>query len=445
MFIGSIPAELRSIVAEHIATWQPTDLYVGCSGNFTIERAAHDVNPAIRLHGNDVSIYTCALGAYLSGKPVKLGVNPDSMDQLGWFAPYFDGGSGSIAALMLATRFLEAVDRADNPYFARMLDGYQTQFPQLHAATKAKIDAITTRLESFHPQDVRAWLRDRVPVDAAVMSFPPFYKAGYTKLYAALDEHLTWPTPSFDEMDRDDVLTLIDDYTTRRQWMLGLPEPFEALEEFKTGVVQTSIRNIPIYVYSSEGRRRVARARQLAAPVFAPRLARSDELGGRLALAPLSAQQFTALRAQYLSRKIAPGGAALAVGVLVDGKLVGCFAANRPSFDPASVYLLSDFPVAPTNYKNLAKLVLVAAMSTEARLLMERSMSRRLRHVSTTAFTDRPASMKYRGLLKLDARKDATDGVHRYMINYSADLGRWTLAEGFQMWRDRWGQTRENT
>ena len=38
MFRGSIPAPLRSIIYEHAGIWPGEDIYIGCSGSFTIER-----------------------------------------------------------------------------------------------------------------------------------------------------------------------------------------------------------------------------------------------------------------------------------------------------------------------------------------------------------------------------------------------------------------------
>lgn len=440
MFLGSIPTELRSIIAEHIATWQPADLYVGCSGNFTIERAAWDASTGLRLHSNDVSIYSCALGSYFAGEPVRVGLRESSLDRLDWLVPYLDDGAGTIATMMLATRFLDTVDRADHPYFGRMLAGWRDQFPTLHAKTRAKVEALTLRLASFHAEDVRTWL-NRVPEDATIATFPPFLKGGYTKMFAALADHLEWSEPVFDEMDDDAVEALIDDVTSRARWVVALPNPHPRLDEEKRAVVQTSVRNVPVYVYSSEGRHRIAKPRQKLAPVLTPRLGRGDQVGERLAIAPLPAQQFSALRSQYLARGIAPGTPHSSFGVLVDGVLIGAFAINPPRFNPDEVYLMSDFAVAPSDYKNLAKLVLVAATSEEGRAVMERSLNRRLRRVMTTAFSNRPVSMKYRGLFQLDKRADATDGVHKFMLNYSSALGRWTLADGFALWRERWAQT----
>jgi hypothetical protein len=116
------------------------------------------------------------------------------------------------------------------------------------------------------------------------------------------------------------------------------------------------------------------------------------------------------------------------------------------------MYLLSDFPVAPTDYPRLSKLVLYAALSQESKLLAERIARHRVRSLYTTAFSNKPVSMKYRGLFALANRKEnphwsasaATDpGAYyqqRYQINYEAPMGQWTLAEGLALWKAKHGE-----
>ena len=62
MFQGSIPASLRAVVHEAARGWGASTVHVGCSGNFTVERTLWDIG--VKCHGNDVSIYTCALGEH---------------------------------------------------------------------------------------------------------------------------------------------------------------------------------------------------------------------------------------------------------------------------------------------------------------------------------------------------------------------------------------------
>jgi hypothetical protein len=76
------------------------------------------------------------------------------------------------------------------------------------------------------------------------------------------------------------------------------------------------------------------------------------------------------------------------------------------SLDISRVYMLSDFPVAPTDYSRLSKLVLYASLSKESKLIAERVAKRRIKQVLTTAYSNAPESMKYRGIFKLHTRKE---------------------------------------
>ena len=178
------------------------------------------------------------------------------------------------------------------------------------------------------------------------------------------------------------------------------------------------------------------------------RLGKDDDIGNEIKLIKLSSQHFHMLRSQYMNPYIKPGQETASYGVLVDNKLVGVFAFSAsPSFanwdkhiETPTMYLLSDFPVGPSKYKRLAKLVLYAALSKESKLLAESLTNKRVRSLTTTAFSKRPVSMKYRGLFKLLSKKetnkasdDEPDMSKRYYsqgfeLNYGAIMGQWTLA-----------------
>lgn len=163
---------------------------------------------------------------------------------------------------------------------------------------------------------------------------------------------------------------------------------------------------------------------------------------------------------------IRPGSATLAIGVVVDGYLIGVYAFSAaPSvaqwdkhIETPTVYLLSDFPVEPTDYKHLAKLVLYAALSKESKRIAERITKKRAASLVTTAFSKNPESMKYRGLFKVLNRKH-NDSLQKadwakdidpanayylqpYEINYGAPMGQWTLKEGLALWKKKHSQKR---
>jgi hypothetical protein len=439
MFLGSVPPQMRSIVRETVASWPGDDLYVACCGNFTLERAVFGLGR--RVHSEDVSIYTTAVGRWLTGQDTGIALAGESAGELGWLAGSLGCPIDVVATLMLGSNFLASVAK-DGPYFRRLVRGYREQWPELHAATVAKLERVAEalKIESYTCMDVRQWL-DQIPPGVPLVTFPPFDEAGYSVMWAALDRHFTWDPPAFDELSDADVDALFDTIRDRPLWLFGAKHEIPELAGYKRGAVQPTNRSRTIHVYASQGPTRIALPRQDIEPVKVARLAPGEEIGRRLALAPLTSGQFNALRSQYLNPKIAPAGATWAYAVLVDGKIIGAFAFQRSTYFPDEAYLLSDFAVAPSDYPRLSKLVLLAATSSEARLIMQRAMSRRLDGVSTTAFSRNQMSMKYRGLFQL-VKKAATpdDPDWAWMLTYRSPLGGHTLKQGLATWRQKWGQ-----
>ena len=70
MFHGSLPDSVQQILGDIVKNWNVKDIYVGCSGNFTIERMLQGVTNT-NLHGNDVTIYSCLLGDYFAGNSLQ--------------------------------------------------------------------------------------------------------------------------------------------------------------------------------------------------------------------------------------------------------------------------------------------------------------------------------------------------------------------------------------
>jgi len=452
--MGSVPQDMRNIIAEHARGWRG-DAWVGCSGNFTIERVLTTIG-GLSLHSNDVTGYSSALGWFFSGQEVPFTLKPESEELLSWLKPYLETDIDRVATLMLGTRFLAHVEDP-NRFYARVLAGTKSQFPRMHAKTVEKLKDSPLKLASYHPMDVREWVRDVVPPEDPVAMFPPFYGGmrsaaqqkvvgDYEKQFEGIDKHFDWPAPDYPELDeagKDELLELVVD---RPEWVLGLHVRRDELREYLRGMVQTANRGMTIYLYARTAHLRVVRPRQDVAPILMPKIGHDDELGDRMTLHVLSAAQFSMIRSQFMSKTIKPGSPALPVAVAVDGKIIGAFAFD--DFDPnmgdstTTAYLLSDFPVSWSQYRRLAKLVVIAALSDEARLLFQRDLARPITHLATTAFSDRPMSAKYgRGIpgMKLLNRGKGKDGIHAFTLNYGAPMGQWTLQEGLDLWKKKHG------
>jgi hypothetical protein len=442
VFQGTIPQSVRAILYEAAAGWHVDKLAVACSGNFTIERLF--ANKFASITGCDVSIYTCALGAFFAGLPFRLELREAYHDQFGWLLPGMTDQTGATATLMLVTSMSDAFDSKNNlrnhAYYKRLVEGYRQQWPGLLEKTRTRLESVGLRLAAFHMGDAVDWL-PTVPADTAVISFPPFFAGGYEKMWAKLDGLFDWDKPGYQELFEERRRIFIDAMTGRDHWAFITPEVQPEFEDHLRGIAQTTNRGVRLHVYTSKSATRVVGPHQQTAPVNIPRLAPGDQIGDALRIVDLTKHQFQALRSQYLNPAIKPALASAHYGVMVDDKLIGVFAFYKgykvPSATPDTVYLLSDFAVAPTDYAKLSKLVLYAALSRESQLLAERLNRQRIRYVMTTAFTDNPVSMKYRGLFKLENRKETPDGEHRYALNYLANAGQWTLEQGMKEWKKR--------
>ena len=99
----------------------------------------------------------------------------------------------------------------------------------------------------------------------------------------------------------------------------------------------------------------------------------------------------------------------------IGGKLFGFCSARvankaRHLKGPEGMYLLCDFVVPAGKSARLAKLLLLVMQTVEFRDELEHRLFRRVPELTSTAFTDAPVSMKYRGIFELDKRGD-TNGV----------------------------------
>ncbi len=309
MFQGTIPGLMRSIVCETASQWPRGPVYVPCCGNFTIERSMAGMGFA--LHSSDVSIYTTAIGRWLTGQPVGIRLRGESRDQLHWFEDSLDDDVGT---LMLGTRFLASVGR-EGLWHERVVRSYREQWKAKYAETVERLSGSGIELASYEVEDVRSWLQ-KVPRDAPVCSFPPFYGGGYEKLYEPLEAHFTWDAPEYGPLSDADVVDVLGAITNRPYWLTASNHDVPELHPYLRGVIKATPRAAPFYVYASQAPTRIVAPRQPIEPVKAPCLREGDELVGPLKLSLLKPGQFNALRSR--SPPLARRGRRELLAVLVD-------------------------------------------------------------------------------------------------------------------------------
>lgn len=469
MFYGSVPAEAQAIMNKIIKSWEVSDIYVGCSGNFTIEKF---VGPLGRftLHSNDVTLYSQCLGCFFSGKPVPLELSEEGEKELGWLKEYMKTDADKIATLMLCTRIVTFLGKGDNEYYKMMLEENIKQFPTMHQKTVEKISKNELHIKDYFNGDGMQFVQE-APDDCGFVCFPPFRKAGkaFVKDFAKLEKLFLFTPPEYEFFDEERLKSYFREIMKKKEWCFATDIRLvdEEFLPYLKGMSKTTNRGIPIYIYASHGKSQIVTPFQSTVQMNIHRFAQGMEIGEKIKLNILSNDAFQTLRSQYMNINIRPGSATLAIGVTIDDYLIGVYAFSASPtlsnwdkhIETPTMYLLSDFPVEPVDYKHLAKLVLYAALSKESKQLAERITKRRVASLVTTAFSKNPESMKYRGLFKVLNRKhndslekadwakdiDPSNAYYLqpYEINYGAPMGQWTLEEGFAMWKKKSSQKRQ--
>jgi hypothetical protein len=114
MFVGAIEAEFRRWFETNLEAFRGRTLFVGCSGNFTIEQILGKV--AARVYSNDVSIYSPFLGNYLAGQEFSCRIKDPAWE---WLEPFLTENPG--AAIVLLFELLKWEPRK-NLYQTRIYD-----------------------------------------------------------------------------------------------------------------------------------------------------------------------------------------------------------------------------------------------------------------------------------------------------------------------------------
>ncbi|MBI5725029.1 MAG: hypothetical protein HZA50_13795 [Planctomycetes bacterium] len=424
MFIGSINRYMRAVLETAGAQWKGLPVYVACSGNFTVERILARCG-AGAIHSNDVSIYSCALGWHLTSQAVPYKVK-DQAGEFSWLADYLEPGPATIATLLLTGEMLKV--SGDNAYARRMREEYRLRWPELHARTVERVSKAVAgiKLSSYFAGDCRDFLTgaDR---ESVCISFPPTYKGGYERLFKKLDAVFDWPKPSYQVFSPEDFEQFSKTVRSFRHWMISSDAEQPALAGQHVATVQTTLLSKPVFMYCDSAPPRLATARQsMSSNPWHPR---TDEVVEPIQIARIDSKTMNAIRSMYLAQHITVCDAPRNYAILSAGRIVGAFSFALPRGPlPCDLYLLSDFAVRPSPHRRLSKLILACVASREVRDDLEQWLCTRIKVIGTTAFTDNPVSMKYRGLFDVHSRSEGK-------VNYLGPAGKWSLKEGFAWWK----------
>lgn len=266
-----------------------------------------------------------------------------------------------------------------------------------------------------------------------MVAFPPTTRPGTSASYKRLHANVEWQEPAYRLWDPKDIEGWLGELRE-----LGVPHCVFVDHEIEGQMALarfTKPRARPINLYGT-GKRSSLRARRLRVQPFRYEAVEPGELGrdSTVALAPIDNARFNFLRERYLAKGIDFADGMYPYAVLLDGKLAGGFCLTRENTGRRdSIYLLSDFSI--RRERRLGKLMAMVATSGDALQTAERRLLLRFSKVRTSVFTDKPVSMKYRGIFELEARREG-------FLNYVSDARRVPLADIYREWFDRYAAHR---
>ena len=422
-FIGSVNAETRKWLGNNGPAFDGRQVYVGCSGAFTVEQLLTRYAPKAKIWSNDVSLYSSALGCYLAGRPFRLEVREE---KFAWLTPYLADEEAKAAAVMVLFEALK-YERDKNFFQHRHWMHYLNTFDKFHQGTVAKLQERKKeiRLEAYTSRDIFDLL-DEIPKGAVVIAFLPTYAGGYERMFKRLGEIFDWDEPSYGMIDEERKKRILTKMLERDYLYLddrvypGLP---------MVAVVRKA-RMKPVYVYSNMAALKLGVMKQHRTSEFVPyaRLGDEDEItpASKLVVVPTTNKIVNYYRDVYLSKGCGiPSDGIMPFIVAVDGKVCGFLIYSLTM--GREIYLLADFAIDSCKYKRLAKLILLTTQTREVQQAIEEKFLLELPKCTTMVFTDKPVSMKYRGLYKL-IRKDPGKLV------YETEMGVLKLNEVIPLW-----------
>ncbi len=444
-FIGAVASSVRQVLARYAGTVTLPCLVIG-AGNFTVPSVLRSGGYAGQITACDVTLYTSALGMYLSDGCLEVRESEDCPPHLAGLLQ--TESPLDLAASVSLLMDLREVWQGKNAFQLRVIEHHRSVWDELMDKTRIKLETYKKHIGAIEYQ-----ARDGFDLLAAngfehtVFAFPPTYKAGYEKLEALLRAVAVWNPPKYREMT-DKSLDLYEQIARFSAYYVvlekDLPDVYAILG--KPSAVLPRGQGRTTFIIAKQAPSVVIRSTVKTAPVgpifSADQPVNGTEIPG---FALISRPQSLRLNQLFLAKRIdySEGGVDACLALTLDGRIVGKadfradagFMAWKLPHNPegdGQIYLLCDLAVPSDHERRLAKLVLLLLTSCEVRDWLNARLNQRFGWVITTAFSTGPVSMKYRGVFDLYSRKQERK-TGRYSLNYFRGFNG-TLTENYAIW-----------
>ena len=429
MFIGSLPKKVIQQAISHIDLNNWRGVHVCCSGSFKIEQAIRSVNTTIPIHSNDVSLISSIVGYAKTGYEIVFNFKND----LDYLNKYLSTDAETQLALIAYAMQLGKY-KSDNQYCNARRDFLEREIEAIIQSNKERAKKYLEQISisSFFCGDFIQHIEAAKDSGSGVMVFAPTYKGGYERLYKVINDNIDWADePSYEIYDPKQTHDIIERlYDENRNFIFFVDQQYDDIKP--TMVYEGS--NKPIFAYTNSRKSSIRRDSNRAR-AFKYTAIDTNLIGekSKVTAVVATSEAMNFLKDIYLAKGIKHKNGMFNVLFYVDGMLAGGAIYSLPQFGDKlrQIYILSDFSL--SRRRKLSKLIAMLATSKQIIDYINKKYFINIERVLTTAFTKKPVSMKYRGIFRLDAKKDG-------FLNYSSEVRDKTLDEIYGEWFKKYGQ-----
>jgi hypothetical protein len=441
MFIGSIDKPAR-IMCDNLlqkTVGRLSEVYVGCSGNFTFDRIASA--RGFRVHSNDVSLYSRVIAGIVTDKRFRFKCKNPMLETV--FAEWPDTPQADLVKIMFAMRVGKFAEMK-NEFQRTMMENYLSGAKEFCQGTLDKFEhnaVFDFKIADFFYGDFKEHISQADPANTAVFLYAPTYKGGYEKLFNFIDESFEYEMPNYELFESKEAGPYYEQILKKYEACIYsdilYPETTDYLKgeatytgNKKTVYLYSSIKGCEDCFYITEPAKILDRTPKPISPEM--------ELpeNPKIKIVPCKVAVVNHYKHLYMSSKVDYStGGDFALAFLMNGNVFGfaSFASGLRTIKSSEyLFLHSDF-VVPSKIDRLSKLLLYLLRSKESYTHLMRYYVHAYTGLQTSVYTDRPVSMKYRGPFK----KIERDGDPKNKLTYVAEFTQFSVKECFERWQQR--------
>lgn len=398
MFIGSVPREARIYLENNVVSCiRGQKIIVGCSGNFTIDKFF-----SIRgfdVYSNDVSLYSKVIADFLlKRKSEILIVNHEISEAVRQIErdEYFD-----ILVVMYALRLSKFAARK-NEYSKNQFDTWINNAPQFFNLSREKLkEGLNFRIKDFYFGDFMEHFNAQE--DGIYFLYAPTYTGGYEKIFTYLNDSFEYKKAEYNIFESESAEPIYEDFLNRKKCLIYSDQYMESIEQFIKCKLEINGKK-SVYLYSNIESDKSYLVRAGNSDYKSLKLvpqSREFKENDEMSLAIIDPSTVMHYKNLFMSAKVDYSkGEKFCLAVLNNKEVMG-FIGFAPMFStPETAYLISDFCVKSIERK-LSKLIAMIVLSEDIRRALARAWKTYAQKVKTTVYTDKPGSMKYRGVFEI--------------------------------------------